>query len=393
MVRSALEPLDFPFFDYRRYTYSLGVVAGDIAFLSGHTASQHLPEVDRIVVEGNIHQQREMADQKILKILSAGGMNAANLGAVTNYVTPSGLSQLSSIAANAADGALSVACSSTVVVDRLLRPKAEIEVEAVASLEKPRPVRHPVTGKSVGVWLGDLMLLSSVLPVDESGAVIAEGDLAGQTKYVLSSIERIIAGAGLGMENIVKTIDYVAVDALPSYRDTAAIRREVLPMPFPAATGIPVQLNSHPKALIQIAAVACAKSPEAVGSSWGRYSRLTYSPAVFAGDYLFCSGQFAVDGLTFESKFPGDIVAQTKFVYESILSLLERVGLSESAVIKTVEYVAAAGLPGYGATRSIREELFSTPYPAATGVVVPRLLRPEMLIEVDCLAFRGSLGN
>jgi enamine deaminase RidA (YjgF/YER057c/UK114 family) len=192
------------------------------------------------------------------------------------------------------------------------------------------------------------------------------------------------------MESIVKTTDFVSVDALSSYRETAGIRREMLAAPFPAATGIPVQRLCHPKALIQVAVVACAGRPESVGSDWGRYTRLTYSPAVFAGDYLFCSGQFAVDGLTFESKFPGDIVAQTQFVYESILSLLESVGLSESAVVKTVEYVAAAGLAEYPATRSVRQELFSKPYPAATGVVVPRLLRPEMLIEVDCVAFRGT---
>ena len=43
MARRALEPDDYPFFDYRRFTFSLGIAAGASVWLSGSTAVRFDP--------------------------------------------------------------------------------------------------------------------------------------------------------------------------------------------------------------------------------------------------------------------------------------------------------------------------------------------------------------
>jgi hypothetical protein len=48
--------------------------------------------------------------------------------------------------------------------------------------------------------------------------------------------------------------------------------------------------------------------------------------------------------------------------------------------------VTPAGLPRYRETAAVRERLLAKPYPASTGIVCERLLRPEFEIEVDPLA-------
>lgn len=46
-----LEPEQFPWFDYKRYWFSLGLAVGENCYLSGHTASAYAPERKRVVVE------------------------------------------------------------------------------------------------------------------------------------------------------------------------------------------------------------------------------------------------------------------------------------------------------------------------------------------------------
>ena len=62
-------------------------------------------------------------------------------------------------------------------------------------------------------------------------------------------------------------------------------------------------------------------------------------------------------------------------------------GASMDDVIKTTDYIAPEAVPDYLKTAAIRREYFRKgSYPAATGVVVHSLLRPDWLIEIDFLA-------
>jgi enamine deaminase RidA (YjgF/YER057c/UK114 family) len=43
-------------------------------------------------------------------------------------------------------------------------------------------------------------------------------------------------------------------------------------------------------------------------------------------------------------------------------------------------------MEGYKGTADVRREYFKNGFPAATGIVVKELLRPDALIEIDAIA-------
>lgn len=114
---------------------------------------------------------------------------------------------------------------------------------------------------------------------------------------------------------------------------------------------------------------------------------LTFSPAVRAGNLLFISGTTAVDdNLAIVGK--GDIVAQTRFIFEKFSRILHAAGASFDNVVETTEYFLT--LADYKRTADVRREFFKgPPYPAATGVLVAGLIRKDTLIEIKATAVLG----
>lgn len=111
--------------------------------------------------------------------------------------------------------------------------------------------------------------------------------------------------------------------------------------------------------------------------------RYTFSPAIRAGGFLFISGTTAADEQG-RIVAPGDIVGQTRYIYQKIGRLLAAAGVGFEAVVETTEYVTTT--EGYRRTADVRREVFRPPYPAATGVIVAGLLREGALIEISAVA-------
>jgi len=116
--------------------------------------------------------------------------------------------------------------------------------------------------------------------------------------------------------------------------------------------------------------------------------KITFSPAVRAGNLLFISGTTAVDeNLNLIGK--GDIVAQTRFIFEKFDRLLNKAGASFDNIVETTEYFLT--LDDYKRTADVRREFFKgPPYPAATGILVAGLIRKDALIEIKATAVLGS---
>ena len=116
--------------------------------------------------------------------------------------------------------------------------------------------------------------------------------------------------------------------------------------------------------------------------------KMTFSPAVRAGNLLFVSGTTAVDeNQNLVGK--GDIVAQTRFIFEKFDRLLKQAGASFDNVVETTEYFLT--LDDYRRTAEVRREFFKgPPYPAATGVLVAGLIRKDALIEIKATAVLAS---
>ena len=389
MERSALRPRHFPWYDYSRYTFSLGLNVGNRALLSGHSASEYDPIADAMVIRGGMREQARTAWAKIAAILESGGKNLADIVRVVEYVTPLGIEHYAEAAAIRSEllGENRPAVS-VVVVNRLLRPHALIEVEVEAEpAQAPTRIDGSWPPASAPARIADgFVYLSSILPLDEAGALVAPGDVAAQARAIFERARGVLSAFGLGLENVVKTVDYIVPGALGSYRHTGDVRRELLGPVYPAATGIIMPRLAHPEAMIQVDLIAARARAVAVNPGWERYAQLTYSPAVRAGELLFVSGHTALDPVSNEPRYAGDVAAQAAFIYENILRVLTAAGGGPEHLARTTEYIAPAGLERYREVASVRARSLRAPFPASTGCVCERLLRPEYLIEVDSMA-------
>jgi enamine deaminase RidA (YjgF/YER057c/UK114 family) len=390
MERIALKPRNFPWYDYSRYTFSLGLGAGDRAMLSGHSASEYDADTREMVVKGGMREQARTAWAKITAILEAGGRSLREIVRVVEYVTPEGIERYADAAAVRSellgDNRPAVGI---VVVNRLLRPQALIEIEVEAEPAAPPPLAErgwPPAAAAARAAAGGLIYISSILPLDDAGAVLAPGDLVGQTRAIYRRAADILSALGLGMDRVVKTVDYLTPAALPNYRKTGAVRREFLGPVFPAATGIIMKRVAHRDAMLQIDFIASRHPPAAINPGWMRYAEVTYSPAVRAGEMLFIAGQTALDPHRAVPMHPGDVAAQAAYVYDNILQVIAAAGGSPEHLVKTVEYVTAAALECYREVAGVRSRMLRAPFPASTGCVCETLLRPEYLIEVDAVA-------
>jgi aminoacrylate peracid reductase len=116
----------------------------------------------------------------------------------------------------------------------------------------------------------------------------------------------------------------------------------------------------------------------------GWSDKLTFSPAVRAGRLLFLSGATATDeNRNIVGK--GDIVAQTRYIFQKFDRILRDAGGSFDNIVETTEYFLT--LEDYNRTSEVRREFFKgPPYPAATGVLVAGLIREHALIEIKATA-------
>ena len=100
--------------------------------------------------------------------------------------------------------------------------------------------------------LGNMVFVSGQLPVDPATGVMPEA-VEEQAKQSLANIKAILAEAGLGMENVVKTVIF-----LSDIRDFAAVNAvyaEAFAQPYPARSC--VQVAAIPKgAKLEIECIA-----------------------------------------------------------------------------------------------------------------------------------------
>ena len=121
----------------------------------------------------------------------------------------------------------------------------------------------------------------------------------------------------------------------------------------------------------------------------GRWSdKLTFSPAIRVGNLLFISGTTATDE-NLKIVGIGDIAEQTRQIFRKWAPILHAAGAGFDNIVETTDYYVT--LEGYARTADVRREFFRHPYPAATGVQVAGLIRPEALIEIKGIAVLDSV--
>jgi len=109
-----------------------------------------------------------------------------------------------------------------------------------------------------------------------------------------------------------------------------------------------------------------------------------YSPAVYAGGFIYVSGQGPVDPATEEFSY-GDIQHETRIVLENIRRILEGSGATPADVVKCSVFLADG--KDFGAMNEVYAAFFGESKPARTTVEC-KFANPRMKVEIDCVAYK-----
>ena len=107
---------------------------------------------------------------------------------------------------------------------------------------------------SQAIQVGNLVYTSGQLPIDPSTGSFPDGGIKEQTRQSLLNIQSILQEAGLTMDNVVKTLVFLA--DMNDFTEMNSVYSEFFKAPFPARSAVAVK--TLPKgALVEIEAVAC----------------------------------------------------------------------------------------------------------------------------------------
>jgi len=113
------------------------------------------------------------------------------------------------------------------------------------------------------------------------------------------------------------------------------------------------------------------------------YEAFNIAQAYKAGDFIFVSGQAALD-LEGNIVGDGDFGAQAVQAFENLRAVLTAAGSGMDKLIKVNIYVT--DMANFESVVAIRERYFSPPWPADTLVEVSALALPELMIEIEGVA-------
>jgi enamine deaminase RidA (YjgF/YER057c/UK114 family) len=127
--------------------------------------------------------------------------------------------------------------------------------------------------------------------------------------------------------------------------------------------------------------------PKELGPPLGMYS---HGMRVPPGQIVVVAGQVGVDGRG-ELAGPGDVGAQTKQALENVRVILEAAGCTMRDVVRFQTFLThATDIDGF---MQARREVFpryypDEVYPPNTLLIVSRLVRPELLVEIEAMAVK-----
>ena len=113
-----------------------------------------------------------------------------------------------------------------------------------------------------------------------------------------------------------------------------------------------------------------------------------YNQAILVENWLYCSGQIALDPSTGVMIGNGNIEKETRQVLKNLMAVVEAAGGKNSNVIRTTIYLT--DLNDFEKVNMIYAEIFNeTASPARACVEVSKLPKGGK-IEIDCIAWLGK---
>ena len=110
-----------------------------------------------------------------------------------------------------------------------------------------------------------------------------------------------------------------------------------------------------------------------------------YNQAIKAGNFIYCSGQIAIDPVSNQINCLRDIEKETIQVLKNLSAVLNAGGAKAEDVIKTTIYLT--NLNDFQVVNKIYSDFFKVENPPARACVEVSSLPKGVSIEIECVAF------
>lgn len=98
--------------------------------------------------------------------------------------------------------------------------------------------------------IGDTVVVSGTVAVDESGATVGPGDVYAQTSYAIQKIDRALRELGASLRDVIRTRTFLT--DIARFEEFARAHREAFAGIDPAATCVQVSRLVSPDLLVEI---------------------------------------------------------------------------------------------------------------------------------------------
>jgi len=244
---------------------------------------------------------------------------------------------------------------------------------------------------SMGLACGDLIFLCGQADLEGDGQVCNANDLLTQSSKAIEHIGILFRELDASLEDLVKlVVFYVPDPALSEAEYIAALAAMLKTHHRPVLTLVPVPRMFYPGLVVEIDAYGIH------GDALQRHDVTAdngFSQLVRAGEMIFGGGITATDesGSVIS---PGDVVAQSRIVLETLASRLAAVGAGVGDLVKINNwYVAGGSAEDWAESARVRAGFYPEPGPCATGIPLHGLHQPGALIRTDFWAMLDRDGN
>ena len=110
---------------------------------------------------------------------------------------------------------------------------------------------------SQGIRVGDLLLVSGQVGIDDAGELVSLDDFETQADQAFRNLSRVLEAGGSSLDRVAKVTIFLT-DMAANFPKVVELRRKWFSQPYPADTIVEVRSLYRPEVLLEIEAIAVA---------------------------------------------------------------------------------------------------------------------------------------
>lgn len=390
-----------------KVTHKHGLRAGDMLFVGGQC---DLDTNGNVQHPNDLHGQTRSVIGHIRTVLEQLDSGLDDLVKLVVYYANDGTvdEHAMLVALRSALGKGPMPVVSTVPMPFLAYPSMVVEIDSIAMRASTGGRMTRVLAEPKGRWAwpkdaffpqgvrcGRMIYVGGQQGLGANGRIAKPGDIVAQSHDAMQNALAVLAEFGADANDSVKfNAYYRGHGTAADWEKAARGRASYFTEPGPAATGIPLPRFADAASQFQIELWAMLGEdgrrltrihswPE---GHWDWPIHLPYKHGLKCDEMIFLGGQVALTPKA-EVIQPGDTPAQTRIAMANIAKVLAVFGARLDDIVKVNAFYEGTGTAdNLHDNLAIRSASFMAPGPVTTGVPLPTLAYPKMMIEIDTIA-------